>query len=190
MASEKNISNKVSKNIGIMTKIRNNVHQDVLLTLYNSLILPYFNYCNVIWSTSRSIQLEALIIKQKKAVRLICRAKWNAHTKPLFVSLGLLNIYDINKLQVCCFMYKVKHRMLPQLFLDWFTYNCNIHNYDTRHCSDFYQKSYSTVLRAHTTVIYGVKLWNSLHKEIAEAPSLYTFKRRYKHLLINNSIFN
>ena len=36
---------KVSKNIGILNKIKANVNYDIL-TLYNTLLLSFFNYCN------------------------------------------------------------------------------------------------------------------------------------------------
>ena len=39
----KAISNKVSKSIGLLLKIRKYVQNDVLLTLYHTLIEPYFS---------------------------------------------------------------------------------------------------------------------------------------------------
>ena len=39
---------KVSKNIGILNKVKANVNNNILITLYNTLILPYFNYYNII----------------------------------------------------------------------------------------------------------------------------------------------
>ena len=47
---------KVSKNIGILNKIKANV-----LTLYNTLILPYFYYCNIIWTSCKSMYLGRLL---------------------------------------------------------------------------------------------------------------------------------
>ena len=38
---------KVSKNIEILNKIKANVDNDISLTLYNTLIIPYINYCKI-----------------------------------------------------------------------------------------------------------------------------------------------
>ena len=66
------ISNKVSKSIGIILRVRNNVNDNKLLTLYHTLLLPYYNYCKIMWAAQR---VDKRFIKQKKAVRIICRAK-------------------------------------------------------------------------------------------------------------------
>ena len=43
------ISLKVSKAIGILYRLKSIYPHRVLLTLYNTLILPYFNYCILSW---------------------------------------------------------------------------------------------------------------------------------------------
>ena len=71
----KAISSKVSKSIGILLRIRKNVPNDVLPTLYHTLIEPYFSYCNIIWGTQCSKHLDQLYHKQKKVIRIIANAK-------------------------------------------------------------------------------------------------------------------
>ena len=87
------ISSKVSKSIGILLRIRHNVPNDVLLTLYHTLIEPYFSYCNIIWGTHCSKHLDQLYHKQKKVSRIIANAKWNAHTASLFRDFQLICIF-------------------------------------------------------------------------------------------------
>ena len=65
----KAISSKVSKNIRILVRIRKNVPNDVLLTLYHTLIEPYFSYCNIIWGTHCSKHLDQLYHKQREVKR-------------------------------------------------------------------------------------------------------------------------
>ena len=61
----KAISSKVSKSIGILLRIRKNVPNDVLLTLYHTLIEPHFSCCNIIWGTHCFKHLDQLYHKQK-----------------------------------------------------------------------------------------------------------------------------
>ena len=53
---------KVNKNIGILNKTKANVNNDILLTLYNTLIIPYFSCFNIISAACKSIYLDGLFI--------------------------------------------------------------------------------------------------------------------------------
>ena len=86
-------------------KVRHNLNNDTVLLLYRSFIQPYLDYCNIIWATGHSNNLERLFRKQKKSSCYYI-TKWNAHTIPLFKQLNILTVYDINKLQTLCFVYK------------------------------------------------------------------------------------
>ena len=175
----KAISSKVSKSIGILLRIRKNVPNDVLLTLYHMLIEPYFSYCNIIRGTHCSKYLDQLYRKQKKAVRIIANAKWNAHTDPLFLDFQLLFIFNRNKLQTCCFIYTISNCLLPTVFQNlftMFTLNSNVHDHKTRQSFKLHVISHRTNSRAYSIQIYGVRLWNMLSKDITEVSLLSIFK--------------
>ena len=44
------ITKKDAKSVGIIKRIRHCLPNNILHTLYNTLILPYINYCNIIWA--------------------------------------------------------------------------------------------------------------------------------------------
>ena len=60
------ISNKISKNVGIIFRTRNNLNRNTLLMLYHSMIQPYLDYCNIVWAVGGSY-LDHLFKKQKKS---------------------------------------------------------------------------------------------------------------------------
>ena len=107
---------KVSRNIGIIFKVRHNLNENTVLLLYCSLIQPYLDYCNFIWATGHSNNLERLIENKEKDLRATTFTKWNAHTTPLFKHLNMLTVYDVNKLQTLCFVYKAVNNLLPRHF--------------------------------------------------------------------------
>ena len=63
----KAIFSKVSKSIGILLRIRKNVPNDVLLTIYHTLIEPYFSYCNV--ALRRGRQRRACVHDRRRSWR-------------------------------------------------------------------------------------------------------------------------
>ena len=54
------IALKVSKIIGIMYRLKFILPADVLLTRYNSLILPHFNYCHLAWGSNHSVYIPGM----------------------------------------------------------------------------------------------------------------------------------
>ena len=74
------ISMKIARSIGILYRLRNVYPESVLLTIYNTLILPHFHYCLLLW---RSVVKEnhSLHLLQKKALRIITNNDYLAHTE-------------------------------------------------------------------------------------------------------------
>ena len=111
------------------------------------------------------------------AIRIITNSKFNDHTKLLFQRLNLLNIYELNKIQILCFMYKIHNNILTSYFLNLFTTNLSIHDHFTRQACKFHITSHHTNVRAYSIQVYGTKLWNSLSKDITDSASLSVFKK-------------
>ena len=76
------VSSKVSKSIGIPSKIRYNLSSEILLMLYRTLVQSYFDYCNIIWATQNNYHIISLHHRQKKPLRITVFAKLDVHTKP------------------------------------------------------------------------------------------------------------
>ena len=62
---------KISKNTGIIFTVRHNLNKNTVLLLYRSLIQPYLDYCNIIWATVHSNNLERLFRKHKNFFALL-----------------------------------------------------------------------------------------------------------------------
>jgi hypothetical protein len=123
-----NISNKISKNLGILNKLKRFLPRYILITMYNSLILPHIYYGILVWGHScpRVIKL------QKRALRIIINSKYNAHCEPILKLLNLLSVDDIHTAQCLKFYHKYVNGNLPAYFHDMYTANSSFHNYNTR----------------------------------------------------------
>ena len=126
--SEK-VSNKCSRIIGILNRLKHTLPQRIKIMLYNSLLLPHINYCLTTWG----YQCHRLQKLQKRAIRIITLSKYNDHTAPLFKKLNLLTIKDILALQELKLYYKFIHNNLPPYIQQWqIKQNTNIHRHYTR----------------------------------------------------------
>ena len=76
---------KISKTIGIITKLRHFVPSSVLLNIYTSLITPYITYGLITWGTASKTYLHKILLLQKRVLRLIYFVDKKDHAIPLFV---------------------------------------------------------------------------------------------------------
>jgi hypothetical protein len=178
------ISKKLAKNIGIISRIRHFLPRYSLVNLYYSLIYPYLSYCNLIWASTYRTRLTCLTLLQKRALRVVCNAPPRAHSKHLYLSLGILPFESINKLQIGLFMYKVHMHLVPESFDSWFYTNSKVHDHHTRASKKYHQHSMRTNIRKHSIRYHGPVLWNALPNELTCLPTPYQFKNRLKaHLM-------
>ena len=92
--------------------------------LYFSLVQSHMTNGILAWGFNTT----NIFKSQKKAIRIITKSQYFAHTDPLFKNLGILKIEDLFKLNILKFYYQMKQHCLP---FDIST-RSEIHSYDTR----------------------------------------------------------
>jgi hypothetical protein len=107
-------------------------------------------------------------------------------TKPLFSLSKLLNVYQLNQYQIGCFMFKCLNQSfsLPSLFLQYFSYNKDVHHYNTRHAAKIHIKKVRNTTRKLTLKHSGSILWNSLNNCITQSHSLSSFQIKLRNFLM------
>ena len=58
--------NKTNKNLGVIRRLGKTLPLDILLILYNTLIAPYFEYCNMAWASNSTVIFDRLFCVPKK----------------------------------------------------------------------------------------------------------------------------
>lgn len=85
-----NVAKRLSKACGVLCKFRQIFPPRVKLLLYNSMFLCHINYCNLVWGNTSQGNINKLLLLQKKAIRHIANASYDAHTAELFDTLNVL----------------------------------------------------------------------------------------------------
>ena len=180
------VTNIVSKYSGILFRLKKFLPCKTLFALYQTLVLPHLHNCNIIWSDPNNCNLNSILVKQKRIVRLCTDSAWLAHTPPLFSQLKTLTISDIHKLHVALFMYNFNANKLPSIFSNYFVKNADIHTYPTRSSNLLRPAAFNYDLAQNTIRRQGPILWNSVPDNCKMALSPKSFKRQYKHHLISS----
>ena len=178
---------KMAKSIGIINKVKHFITSPTRRTLYCSLVLPYIQYCNIVWAKTYPTNLDKIMKLQKRVVRIIANAGYRDPTEPLFSKFKLLDVYAINKFQTGSFMYRCfdKSSIFPQHFRNYFILNKDIHSYETRNANRVHINKVRTTTRKQTLKHSGSLFWNSLDKYITEAATLFFQARLRSHIHIN-----
>ena len=177
------VTSKLYKSMSIISRVKRIFNKDVLKTLYNTLFLPYLNYCCEVWGRANKCLTKKIAKIQKWALRVICNSKYREHTTPLFAECKLLKFEDIVELKVLILMYNANKQELPCNIQKLFTKDKSLH-YRTRQLGKFNHKYARTELKRKCVSIYGVKIWNGLNKEVSKICCLYKFKKEVKKLLL------
>ena len=107
------VAMKISKLTGIIAKARHYLPLKTLQNIYYTMIYPYLIYCNAVWTNTYPTRLRPIYMIQKKIVRIMTFSKYREETRPIFTSLKLLNIYELNLYFTALFMYSYFHDNLP-----------------------------------------------------------------------------
>ena len=175
------VCSKLSRNIGLIYKVRNLLTEKTLKILYYSFIYPFLYYGIVFWGGSAKIHFNRVFKLQKRAVRVITGRGYLDHTAPLFKSHFLLKLSDIYSLEIGKFMYVDQHtRNIFNL-----TLRSSVHNHNTRNINLLSLPYISTSRSGKFLKFMGVKVWNSLPEDFKNSTTIAAFKIKYKTHLLN-----
>ena len=184
------ISKKVSKNLGLIYRLKFKFPKYILQTLYNSLILPYFTYCISIWGFSPKTHLYTLNLNQNIFLRIFYNLKKFEHISIYYNLLNILKIKQLFTLYSLTFLYKLlKLNFCPILN----TYLSQFQNHrfkSLRKNPDFYLMKPRTNFYINSTIPVAMRLWNTLPINVKESSNLSNFKKSVCQLISSNHFFS
>lgn len=182
---------QISKIVGTLSRLKNILPNKVLVTIYNSLILPCISYGAVAWGNTDPKQTKRLNILQKRAVRIIDRQKYNSHTSPILKKLKLLTAKDIFQLEYCKIFAKFCLGELPPYLTEQLMRTERTESsYNMRHTSNILPPLTRNKQQEQVISFRIASAWNSLPESIKSFRStpttIKTFCKHFKDYKINN----
>ena len=139
----------------MLTKLKHLVPENILYSLYCTLILPYIYYAVLIWGNTCKIYLDKIFKLQKWAIRTISNSHYRSHTGPLFSKYNVLYVHDT-----------FKHKSTSAIFSTYFTKHVQTHNYPTRNAQDYSINITKKMFSDRAIRNCGPSFWNSLDKTL------------------------
>ena len=199
------LATKISRNAGILYKLRGTVPSHILQTLYYSFVQSHLCFCPSVWGLGSKNSLSKIFSAQKKAVRGIARGHSNyyykketgelpSHTKSTFNEHGLLTVYNLIYYQTMTTMSKIYRNIAPKFICNLFTRNHSnsielCHNTRRKTTEYFIINPTRLASQDKTILNKGPRLFNeltiSVNKIIADENALLSDKKHRRPLLQN-----
>ena len=171
---------KLSSSLYAIRQSRQLLTSDHLLMLYNTLIYPYLTYGVLLWGSTHQTYIHYIVTIQKKAVRAIAHAPYNAHTHHLFQRFKILKFQDIYRFYLGKYMYQQVNYLLPEPLLNKY-YQCqDIHPYKTRQANQLHKQSRRTVKASNSFINKGLDHWNRLPNDLKDINCQKYFNKKHK----------
>ena len=123
---------KLSRAIGMLSKIRHFVQRDTLRTIYFGIFSSILIYGSQIWGNHHNIHINRKIKLQDKALRILNCAHYRAPTSPLYKNPKILKFRDNITLNNFIFVHDSFKGILPHILINNFVYLQNLHDHNTR----------------------------------------------------------
>ena len=89
-----------------------------LLTLCQSMIEPYFRYCNIVFGQCTITLIDRLQTLRNRTARVIANVSYEAADhNSLLCDYGWLNVHNFILLDLGVFMYKTQKGLAPDVFM-------------------------------------------------------------------------
>ena len=125
------------RSLGVLRRVKHMLPLQARLTLYNSLVLPLFDYGDIKWGDKNNFTLmENLQTLQNKAAKIILDHHPQSSATEALDSLGWKPLHLRRRFHRCTTIFKCLHGFIDLNF--HFVRNSSIHNYNTRSRDDFH----------------------------------------------------
>ena len=151
--------------------------QSTLLSIYNSLVQPHFDYCSLVWGNCGKTLSNKLQKLQNCAARVITSSSYDADVNSLFDKLSWKDLNSQRQIQKALMVFKSLNGLLPEYLTSKFVTR-NVSNYALRDSANKLVVPFPRTNYMKNSFSYsGATLWNSLHPNIRESSSIDQFKR-------------
>lgn len=165
--------NKISRALGVLKRASKHLPIESRTTLYNTLVLPHFDYACTVWSNTSMTNLTRLQRLQNRGMRILLKEGPRAHITDMLVQLKWMSVKQRLQLKLSTLMYNITHNQTPAYMRNF----CEIrsqHTHNTRASSG--NNLFKEMAHQYSLNSKGVNCWNNIPPHIRQLPSLLTFK--------------
>ena len=108
------LTKKIASGIGAIKRVRHLIPGPTLQHIYQALIKPHFDYCDIVWGgcgSTLKIKLQKL---QNRAARVLTFSDYDANATELFETLGWKDLTQQQQVHKATMVFKCLHGLAPE----------------------------------------------------------------------------
>ena len=173
------LCNKANKKLRALARITPYMTLEKKKLVMNSFFNAHFNYSPLIWMLHSRKNSNKIKYLHERCLRLIYSDKKSSYEN-LLENDNSVSIHHKNIQALAIEMFKVKHKLCPDIISDIFKERTN-NQYNLRNRNDFVIPRVHTVYHGTESITYlGPKIWDIVPEEIKQKKSLNSFKESIK----------
>ena len=174
------VKSKVAKRIGALYRSKSLLPLKYRKMFVNALMLPQFDYLDIIWCRAGKTKLNAIDVLYKKVAKIALDVDVREPSLNVYKNMNWLPLHLRRQLHLSTYMYKIVNEIAPPQFLNKFAYVSG-GSRDAEKCNLYTPKD-----RSHKSFSYlGTKCWNSIPLSIRTAETDKKFSEILKSSFMN-----
>ena len=167
----------ITKRISFLSRIRYFFPKKTVSLIYNAIVLPYFDFADVIWGHTYEKHLKRLSRLQSRAAKVILNEKYSYSSMDAIKRLNWLSFHSRIKYHSVIYIYKSLHNMVSNISETFFSYSLT--RSSNRLGDDHILALINPKKKFYINSLFykGIQLYNDLNIDIRRCTSLITFKR-------------
>ena len=160
---------KVVSRVSILGRVKIFLTKEAATLVHNALVLPLFDYCDIVWSNLVQQDVHRLQRLQNRSARIIarCSRSFEAIEQLRWPTLSSRRSCHKAKLVFLCL-----HSLVPSYFSLYFTRFASIHNYFTRQSMRLSLPNVRQDFVKRTFLFTGAEIFNKLHLNVVQSENI------------------
>ena len=179
---------KIGQMVSFLGRLRSTLNESILKLLYNAVVLPHFDYGDIVYGSACKYLTERLQKLQNRAGRLILHINRDSRIPNLEIHNALAwdTLSDRRNQHLLIYMFKSLNNMTPIYISDSFTISA--HEYHLRFSGKLYTPKPHTEFLKRTFKYRGAMAYNNLPVFVRAASTLNAFKSELTLFHSDNSM--
>lgn len=180
------ITKKIASKTNLLYRVSRRLTLNTKKMIYNSMILPHFDFCSTLYMGHTQAQLKQLQKLQNRCLRIILNCEFRTETKFMLDTLNMMSIKQRWLYNALMFVFKMKNSLAPKYLTEKLQYNNQTHNINTRNRNELRLPNVNSNLARNTIFYNGVKSFNELPPVIRNETNINKFKNNLKDYIREN----
>lgn len=180
------LTKKIATKTNFLYRISRKLTQNTKKMIYNSFILPHFDFCSTLYIGHTQAQLKQLQKLQNRALRIILNCEFRTETKYMLDTLKMMSVKQRWMFNLMTFIFKIKNNLAPKYLTQKLKYNNDTHNLNTRNKNELRLPNIKSKFARNTIFYNGIKMYNTLPPVLKHETNIKKFKINLEQYIKQN----